>query len=107
MFSILPLMDNKNTNVMGTNTNVMGTNTNVMGTNSNTIVVDTPENINVDFITLRKMGFIYNAIETGWSVKKNEDKYIFSKKHEGKQEVYLESYLRKFIENNMDIRKIV
>jgi len=91
----------KNTNVMGTN--VIGPN--VIG--ANTIVVDTPENINVDFITLRKMGFIYNAIETGWSVKKNEDKYIFSKKHEGKQEVYLESYLRKFIENNMDIRKIV
>ena len=94
MFSILPLMDNKNTN------------TNVMGTNINTIVVDTPENINVDFITLRKMGFIYNAIETGWSVKKNEDKYIFSKKHEGKKEVYLESYLRKFIESNMDISKM-
>ena len=111
MFSILPLMDNKNTNVMGTNTNVMGTNvmgtnvmgTNVMGTNVNTIVVDTPEHLNVDFITLKKMGFIYNAIETGWSVKKSEDKYIFSKKHEGKKEVYLESYLRKFIETNMDI----
>ena len=44
------------------------------------------------------MAFIYNAIESGWSVKKNEDKYIFTKKHEDKKEVYLESYLRKFIE---------
>jgi|688.fasta_scaffold390000_2 hypothetical protein len=85
MFSILPLMDNTSTSAMG----------------ENTIVIDTPENINIDFITLKKMGFIYNAIETGWSVKKKEDTYIFSKKHEGKKEVYLESYLRKFIETNM------
>jgi hypothetical protein len=75
------------------------TSTSAMG--ENTIVIDTPENINIDFITLKKMGFIYNAIETGWSVKKKEDTYIFSKKHEGKKEVYLESYLRKFIETNM------
>ena len=88
MFSILPLMDNTN------------------GMSINTIVVDTPEHFNVDFVTLKKMGFICNAIETGWSVKKKEDTYIFSKKHEGKKEVYLESYLRKFIETNMSISKM-
>ena len=35
-----------------------------------------------------------------------QDAFIFSKKHEGKKEVYLESYLRKFIEANMDISKM-
>ena len=61
------------------------------------------EDLNLDFIKIQKMAFIYNAIESGWSVKKNEDKYIFTKKHEDKKEVYLESYLKKFIENNMNI----
>ena len=61
------------------------------------------DKLNLDFIKLQKMSFIYNAIESGWSVKKNEDKYIFTKKHEDKKEVYLESYLKKFIENNMNI----
>jgi len=75
----------------------------LMNSDKNKILIETPEHLNVDFIKLQKMGFIYNAIETGWSVKKNEDKYVFSKKHEGKKEVYLESYLRKFIETNMDI----
>lgn len=70
------------------------------------IHIETPENLNLDFIKIQKMAFIYNAIESGWNVKKNDDKYIFSKKHEGKKEVYLESYLRKFIEANMDISKI-
>ena len=63
-----------------------------------TININSTDDLNVDFIKLQKMAFIYNAIESGWSVKKNEDKYIFTKKHEDKKEVYLESYLRKFIE---------
>ena len=70
------------------------------------IHIETSENLNLDFIKIQKMAFIYNAIESGWNVKKNDDKYIFSKKHEGKKEVYLESYLRKFIETNMDISKM-
>ena len=56
-----------------------------------------------DFIKLQKMRFIYNAIESGWNVKKIDNKYYFSKKHEGKKEIYLESYLQKFIENNMKL----
>ena len=58
---------------------------------------------NIDLIQLQKLYFIYNAIETGWSVKKIENKYIFSKKHEGKKEVYLETYLQKFIEENFKL----
>jgi hypothetical protein len=74
---------------------------------TDTIHIETPTNLNLDFIKIQKMAFVYNAIESGWSVKKNDDKYIFSKKHEGKKEVYLESYLRKFIEANMDINKMM
>ena len=61
----------------------------------------------IDYIKLQKMSFIFNAIESGWHVKKNEDKYIFSKKHEGKKEVFLESYIYNFIKSNNDINKIL
>jgi hypothetical protein len=57
--------------------------------------------LNIDFIKLQKMSFLYNALEAGWAVKKQEEKYIFTKKHEGKKEVYLETYLQKFIEANL------
>ena len=52
-------------------------------------------------ISLQKMSFIMNAIETGWSVKKSDDNYIFTKKHEGKREVFMADYLEKFINKNM------
>lgn len=67
---------------------------------------DIPVDINIDLIKLQKLIFIYNAIDAGWSVKKIEDKYIFSKKHEGKKEVYLETYLQKFIESNLKMKNI-
>jgi hypothetical protein len=65
------------------------------------INIEPPTQLNLDFIKLQKMSFIYNAIESGWNVKKIDDKYIFSKKHEGKREVYLDSYLNKFIQSNI------
>ena len=55
----------------------------------------------IDFIEIQKMSFIYNAINTGWAVKKKEDKFFFTKKHENKREVYLDTYLQKFIESNL------
>jgi hypothetical protein len=57
------------------------------------------------FIEIQKMSFIHNAIDAGWAVKKRDDKYIFSKKHENKKEVYLETYLQKFIESNLTAKK--
>jgi len=50
---------------------------------------------------LQKMIFIMNALNDGWSVKKSQDKYIFSKKHENKLEVFQEEYLATFILQNM------
>jgi len=57
----------------------------------------------VDVIKLHKMAFIYNALENGWKVKKNGDCYIFTKNHGGKKEVFLDSYLKKFIKMNLDL----
>ena len=66
-----------------------------------------PTDINIDLIKLQQLSFIYNAIDAVWSVKKRDNKYIFSKKHEGKKEVYLETYLQKFVEANLNLKKIV
>jgi hypothetical protein len=38
-----------------------------------------------------------NALEKGWSVKKRNNHYIFTKKHEGKREVWKDEYLDNFI----------
>ena len=54
----------------------------------------------------KKMSFIMNAIEKGWEVKKRDDQYVFTKKHEGKREVYLDSYLQQFIESNMQLDQL-
>jgi hypothetical protein len=55
----------------------------------------------VNTIAFQKMSFIMNAIETGWCVKKSDENYIFTKKHEGKREVFMSDYLEKFIDKNM------
>ena len=52
------------------------------------------------------MVFIYNALENGWTINKKEDFYIFNKKHEGKKEVLLDNYLRRFMVNNFDINNV-
>ena len=69
----------------------------------------TNENIKfnkINYLSLQKMAFIYNALEDGWQISKNRDKYVFTKKHEEKKEVFLDSYLQHFLKNNLDIRKI-
>ena len=60
--------------------------------------------LTIGFIELQKLYFINNAINSGWAVKKRDDAYIFSKKHENKKEVYLETYLQKFIEENLSVK---
>ena len=61
----------------------------------------------IDDLKLQKMVFLYNALENGWQISKNGDKFIFIKKHEGKKEVFLDSYLQDFVNKNMDISSIV
>jgi hypothetical protein len=59
--------------------------------------------IKIDSAIQQKMKFIMNALDNGWSVKKIEDQYVFTKKHEGRREVFMADYLEKFIEKNMGL----
>ena len=65
--------------------------------------IKTYQNLEIDIIKYHKMAFIYNAINDGWKVEMKENKYIFSKRHQGKKEIYLDSYLEEFVTNNIDI----
>jgi len=65
------------------------------------------ENIKVDAIKFQKMLLLFNSIEQGWSVKKRNGSYVFSKNHEGKKEVLEDSYLLKFMKTNLDLNKVI
>ena len=56
---------------------------------------------NIDIVTKTKMVLIFNALEKGWKIKKKNNSYIFSKNHEGKKEVLLDNYIKRFIETNL------
>jgi len=58
--------------------------------------------VKIDKPKLQKMIFIMNALEKGWTVKKLDESYIFIKKHENRKEVFMESYLEKFILSNIE-----
>jgi hypothetical protein len=68
---------------------------------------DLEKNMKIDSVTFQKMILLYNSIEQGWSVKKNKESYVFSKKHENKKEVLEDSYLLKFFKTNLDLNKII
>jgi hypothetical protein len=57
----------------------------------------------IDPKTLQKMVFIYNSVETGWKVKKRENRYIFEKRHGNKKEVFMDDYLEKFVVENASL----
>jgi hypothetical protein len=65
------------------------------------------ENVKVDVIKFQKMMLLFNSIEQGWSVKKRDGSYVFSKPHENKKEVFEDSYLLKFMKTNLDLNKII
>ena len=63
-------------------------------------------NIKLDIIKFQKMVLLFNSIEQGWSVKKKDGSYVFSKPYENKKEVLEDSYIAKFMNTNLDINKI-
>jgi hypothetical protein len=63
--------------------------------------------LEINRIKFQKMLFLYNALDNGWSIKKRKDSYIFTKAHEGKKEVFEESYLSIFMKDNMNINNIL
>jgi hypothetical protein len=66
--------------------------------------VSSPDNNSL--YSRHKTVFIMNALQDGWTIKKVNDSFVFSKKHENKKEIFLESYLEKFIKNNLHERKV-
>lgn len=46
---------------------------------------------------ISKMVFVFNAIEDGWTVKKKQNSYIFSKHKSKEKQVFTEDFLNKFI----------
>ena len=65
------------------------------------------ENVRVDSIQLQKMVFLFNALQEGWTVKKRNDSFVFTKSHEGRKQILEESFLKKFMNSNLDISKII
>ena len=65
------------------------------------------KNYKIDPIKFQKMLFIYNAIEDGWSLKKKNGCYIFSKKTNNKKEVIKDEYLAKFMKNNLELQDFI
>lgn len=63
--------------------------------------------LDIDRLKFQKMIFLYNALDNGWSIKKRKDSYIFTKNHEGKKEVFDESYLSIFMKENANINNML
>ena len=63
---------------------------------------------NLEMLELQKMIFIYNALKTGWSVKMlPNNKFEFKKSNANlTKEVFLDDYLKKFIEYNLNIENL-
>jgi hypothetical protein len=57
-------------------------------------------NLKIEKNMMRKMLFIMNALDQGWSIKKSNDSYIFTKKHENRREIFQENYLEDFLISN-------
>ena len=65
------------------------------------------DNFSVDKVKFQKMVFLYNALDNGWSIKKRNDSYVFTKSHEGKKEIFDESYLATFMKDNFNINSLL
>ena len=68
---------------------------------------DDNKQIEIDQIKFQKMVFLYNALDNGWSIKKRNNSYIFSKNHEGKKEIFESSYLSIFMKENANINNLL
>ena len=64
-------------------------------------------NFKIDPIKFQKMLFIFNAVEDGWSLKKKDDSYIFTKKNNNKKEVINDKYLASFMISNLELKQFL
>lgn len=68
---------------------------------------DKKNQLEIESVKFQKMCFLFNALESGWSIKKRGESYIFTKNHEGKKEVFDEAYLSIFMKDNININKLL
>ena len=61
---------------------------------------DSMETVKLEKPVIRKLLFLSNALDQGWSIKKEKESYVFTKKHENKREVFKENYLENFLISN-------
>ena len=59
--------------------------------------------IEIDKKTFQKFVFISNALDDGWKIVKKNEKYVFTKKHENRTQIFQEKYLETFINSNCNI----
>jgi len=71
------------------------------------INIEKGDTIQIENIEFQKMLFLFNAVNNGWTVKKDNGAFIFKKNHEGKREVFEESFLHSFVRDNFDINKLL
>ena len=75
--------------------------------NINSLIDLENKNFKVDGVVFQKMLLLFNALEDGWTIKKKNNSYIFTKNHENKREIFDESYLSSFMKINFDINKVI
>tara|TARA_B100000401_G_C52813860_1_gene725562 strand:- start:5950 stop:6147 length:198 start_codon:yes stop_codon:yes gene_type:complete len=56
----------------------------------------------IDPIFYKELMFIYNSLDQGWTVKKFNNKYLFSKKHKQKTKYFKKKYLQHFLKKNLE-----
>jgi hypothetical protein len=71
------------------------------------IKIEKDKSLEIDKIKFQKMIFLFNALDSGWSIKKKKDSYIFTKNHEGKKEIFDDTYLSIFMKDNCDINNLL
>ena len=67
------------------------------------IILENGNKIPIENIQFKKMLFIYNAVNNGWSVKKEDELYIFKKGHDRKKEFFKEDFLASFMGKNFKL----
>lgn len=68
---------------------------------SSSKTIGLPDQVHISKPAFQKMLFITNALEQGWTVRKSQESYIFTKKHENRQEIFQENYLETFVASNL------
>ena len=69
--------------------------------------MDSDKIIKLDSILVQKMAFIFNSLEDGWTIRKKDESYIFTKPHNKSKEILMDSYLKKFLKSNFNINNLI